>query len=56
MGLGNDVILRCISIALGRDEGSDNGVSGFIPKRKVRAIGPRRPKGSMANGRSVMLL
>ena len=56
MGLGNDVIRRCISMALGRDGGRDNGVCGVVPKRNVRAMGPRRPKGSMANGRSVMLL
>ncbi len=56
MGLGNDVIQQCISIALGREGGKESSVSGDVPKRNVRAIGPSLPKGSMANGISVMLL
>ena len=56
VGLGNEVILRYISIALGREGGRDSGMSGVVPKRKVRAIGPSRPKGLMAKGRSAMLL
>ena len=54
MGLGNVVIRRCISIAFGRDAGNVSGVSGDVPKRNVRARGPIRPKGSIANGSSVI--
>ena len=55
VGPGADVIRRSISVALGRDGGNDGGERGGVPKRKVRASGPRRPKGSIANGRRVMV-
>ena len=55
VGLGNDVMRRCISDAFGRDWGKDILSAGVVPKRNVRASGPMRPKGSIANGRRVML-
>ncbi len=54
IGLGGDVIQRSISVALGREAGNEGGKRGGVPKRKVRASGPRHPKGSIANGRRVM--
>jgi len=54
VGLGADVMRRSISVALGREAGNEGGEHGGVPKRKVRASGPRRPKGSIANGRRVM--
>ena len=54
VGLGADVIRRSISVALGREGGNEGSERGGVPKRKVRASGPRRPNGSIANGRRVM--
>ncbi len=56
VGLGNVVIRLCISVACGRDGGKERGTVGLVPKRKWLRIGPRRPKGSIAKGMSVMLL
>jgi hypothetical protein len=54
MGLGNEVIRRCISDACGRDGGNVSAFAGEVPKRNPRARGPRRPKGSIAKGSSVI--
>jgi hypothetical protein len=56
VGLGNVVIHLYISVACGHDGGKESGIVGLVPKRKWQRIGPRRPKGSIAKGMSVMLL
>jgi hypothetical protein len=56
VGLGNVVIRLYISVACGHDGGKESGTVGLVPKRKWQRIGPRRPKGSIAKGMSVMLL
>jgi hypothetical protein len=56
VGHGNVVIRLYISVACGCDGGKESGTVGLVPKRKWRRIGPRRPKGSIAKGMSVMLL
>ncbi len=54
--LGNVVICLYISVACGRGGGKESGTVGLVPKRKWQRIRPRRPKGSIAKGMSVMLL
>ncbi len=54
--LGNVVISLYISAACGQDGRKKSGAVGLVPKRKWRRIGPRRPKGSITKGMSVMLL
>ena len=54
VGLGKVVIRRCISTAFGRDAGNVSGECGDVPKRNVRARVPKRPRGSIAKGISVM--
>ncbi len=45
-----------ISAACGQDGGKERETVGLVPKRKWQRIGPRRPKGLIAKGMSVMLL
>ncbi len=54
IGLGNEVIRRCILDACGRDGRIVSAFVVKVPKRNARARGPRRPKGSMAKGSSVI--
>jgi hypothetical protein len=50
------VIRLYISAACGQDGGNESGTVGLVPKRKWWRIRPRRLKGSIAIGMSVMLL
>jgi hypothetical protein len=54
--LGNVVIHLYISVACGRDGQKKSGTLGLAPKTKWWRIGPRRPKGSITKGMSVMML
>ena len=53
-GLGKNISLKYIEVALGSADVNVSGLEGWMVKRKCWRMGPKCPRGSIAKGSRIM--